>query len=216
MCIFCSDFALEMTISPFGSWIWQNGHCRSIRNGRNSREPVWLCWKWVRNGVNRSTNQFCTAGGSLGFNREYSVEYSIGSAAANERLGLKQEYSWEYSLGSARGSALQSAYRLGSAWIWRACGSVVVYLWARGCAWSNSAESSGGACGLLRAPIKLILAPVSSYGWVLHGGMIKTCFGQLWKFGYLPKYFCFLTNGALIPIVGGRNHWWWLWNTQSG
>ena len=43
------------------------------------------------------------------------MEYSIGSAAANERLGLKQEYSWEYSLGSARGSALQSAYRLGSA-----------------------------------------------------------------------------------------------------
>jgi hypothetical protein len=33
-----------------------------------------------------------------GLNREYSVEYSIGSAAANERLGLKREYSWEYSL----------------------------------------------------------------------------------------------------------------------
>ena len=28
--------------------------------------------------------------------------------------------------------------------------------------------------------------------------------------------FCFLTNGVLIPIVGGRNHWWWLWNTQRG
>jgi hypothetical protein len=24
------------------------------------------------------------------------------------------------------------------------------------------------------------------------------------------KHFCFLTNGALIPIVGGRDHWWWL------
>jgi hypothetical protein len=24
------------------------------------------------------------------------------------------------------------------------------------------------------------------------------------------KRFCFLTNGALIPIVGKRNHWWWL------
>jgi hypothetical protein len=54
---------------------------------------------------------------------------------------------------------------------------------------------------------------VSSYGWALHGGMIKTCFWQLWKFGYLLKHFRFLTNGALIPIVGGRNHWWWLWNT---
>jgi hypothetical protein len=31
-----------------------------------------------------------------GLNREYSVEYSIGSAEANERLGLKREYSWEY------------------------------------------------------------------------------------------------------------------------
>ncbi|KAL9379617.1 hypothetical protein Peur_028099 [Populus x canadensis] len=32
-----------------------------------------------------------------GVNREYSVEYSIGSAAANMRLGLKREYSMEYS-----------------------------------------------------------------------------------------------------------------------
>jgi len=47
-----------------------------------------------------------------------------------------------------------------------------------------------------------------------HCGVIKTCLWQLWKFGYLPKHFCFLTNGALIPIVGGRDHWWWLWNTQ--
>jgi hypothetical protein len=85
-----------------------------------------------------------------------------------------------------------------------------------GCVWSNSAEYSGGACGIPPSPIKLIFAPVSSYGWALHRGMIKTCFGQLWKFGYLPKHFCFLTNGALIPIVGGRNHWWWLWNTRRG
>jgi hypothetical protein len=102
------------------------------------------------------------------------------------------------------------------AWIWRAWTALVFNLWARGCAWSNSAEYSGGACGAPRDLIKLILASVSSYGWALHGWMIKTCFWQLWKFNYLPKHFCFLTNGALIPIVGGRNHWWWLWNTQRG
>ena len=67
-----------MTILPSGSWIWQNGHCRSIRNGPNSREPVWLCREWVRNGLNRSKNQFWASGGSLGLNREYS----IGSAAS--------------------------------------------------------------------------------------------------------------------------------------
>jgi len=75
-----------MTISPSGSRIWQNGHCRSIRNAQNSREPVWLCWNWVRNRVNWSKHQFWASGGSLGLNREYSVEYSIGSAAAIERL----------------------------------------------------------------------------------------------------------------------------------
>jgi len=31
-------------------------------------------------------------------------------------------------------------------------------------AWDNSAESSGGACRLPPSPIKLIFAPVSSYG----------------------------------------------------
>jgi len=71
-----------MTISPSGSRIWQNRHCRSIRNAQNSREPVWLCWNWVRNRVNRSKHQFWASGGSLGLNREYS----IGSAVAIERL----------------------------------------------------------------------------------------------------------------------------------
>jgi len=74
-----------MTISPSGSWIWQNGHYRSIRNASKRREPVWLCWKWVRNGVNRSKHQFWASGGSLGLNREYS----IGSAAAIERLDFE-------------------------------------------------------------------------------------------------------------------------------
>jgi len=39
--------------------------------------------------VNRSKNQFWASGGSLGLNREYSAEYSIGSAAAIERLGFE-------------------------------------------------------------------------------------------------------------------------------
>ena len=43
-----------------------------------------------------------------GLNREYSVEYSIGSAAANERLGLQREYSREYS--SARLEAWLEAW----------------------------------------------------------------------------------------------------------
>ena len=43
-------------------------------------------------------------------------------------------------------------------------------------AWANNAESLGGACGSPRAPIRLILAPMSSYGWALHCGMIKTYF----------------------------------------
>jgi hypothetical protein len=47
-----------------------------------------------------------------GLNPEYSAEYSISSAAANERLGLKREYSWEYS--SARLEAWLEA-RLGAA-----------------------------------------------------------------------------------------------------
>ena len=89
--------------------------------------------------------------------------------------GLKREYSVEYSIGSAGGSACGSA-RLGlTARIWRAWTALVVYLC---CAWSNSSESSGGACGSPRCPINLIFATVSSYGCDLHCGMIKTCFGQ--------------------------------------
>jgi hypothetical protein len=83
-----------------------------------------------------------------------------------------------------------------------------------GCAWAIVAECSGGACGLPLDLMKLIFAPMSSYGWNLHCGMIKKCFWQLWKFRYIPKLFCFLTNGALIPIVGWINHWLWFWNTQ--
>jgi hypothetical protein len=62
------------------------------------------------------TKPILYGGRFAGLNREYSVEYSIGSAAANEqlgsRLGLKREYSWEYS--SARLEAWLEA-RLGAA-----------------------------------------------------------------------------------------------------
>jgi hypothetical protein len=47
--------------------------------------------------VNRSKNKFWASGGSLGLNREYSAEYSIGSAATIERLGF------EFSLVARRG-----------------------------------------------------------------------------------------------------------------
>jgi hypothetical protein len=108
-------------------------------------------------------------------------------------------------------------YRLGST---RLNGSNMARVWLsrrlpRG-TWENSVEYSGGVCGSPRCPIELMFAAVSSYGWALHGGMIKIGFWQLWKFGYLWKYLCFLTNGAKIPIVGGRNHLWWLWNTRRG
>ena len=98
-----------MTISPSGSWLWQNGHRRSIWNAQNSREPVWLCWNWVRNRVNRYKNQFWVSGGSLGLNREYSVEYSIGSTAAKDRLGWRSAY---------------------TARIWRAWTTLVFFLWS--------------------------------------------------------------------------------------
>jgi hypothetical protein len=66
-------------------------------------------------------------------NREYSVEYSIGSAAANNgsayRLGLRREYSMEYS--SARlGLGLRlGAARLKRLDIWRAWTALVFNLW---------------------------------------------------------------------------------------
>jgi len=93
--------------------------------------------------VNRSKNQFWASGGSLGLNREYSAEYSIGSAAAIERLGF------EVGLVARRGLNMA-----------RVCLSRRLPLGA----WSNSAESSGGACGLPPSPIKMIFAPVSLYG----------------------------------------------------
>ena len=74
---------------------------------------------------------------------------------------------------------------------------------ARGLRVVVCAESSGGACGLPRSPVKLILTAVSSSWWALHYGMIKTCFWQLWKFRYTPKLFCFLTNEALIQLLVG-------------
>ena len=143
-----------MTISPSGSWIWQNGHYRSIRNGPNSRKPVWLCWKWVRNELNRSKNRFCTSDGSLGLNREYGARVAQSSSTSI----------------------------------------------ARGWDWATVTGISGGACG---SPRTLIFAPVSSYGLALHCGMIKMCFWQLWKFGYIPKTLLFSDE------QGSDTNCWW-------
>jgi hypothetical protein len=103
-----------------------------------------------------------------GLNREYSVEYSIGSA----RLGCGAAY------GSARqGNILGNIIRLG----WRLglrLGSARLNRLkygargrhsssssgARGCDWATVTGFSGGACGSPRCPIELIFAAVSSYG----------------------------------------------------
>jgi hypothetical protein len=209
-----------MIISPSGSCIWLNGHCRSIRNGQNSREPVWLCWNWVRNRVNRSKHQLWASGDSLGWTGNIlwnilsaRLRLTSGSACGSASTGIFLGIFFGAAGGAAYGSAGLGLKGLIYGARGRHSSSTSS---AHGYDWANSAESSGGVCVLPPSPMKLILASVSLYGWALHNGMIKTCFWQLWKFGYLPKHFCFLTNGALIPIVGGRNHWWWLWNTQRG
>jgi len=38
----------------------------------------------------------------------------------------------------------------------------------------------------------------------------KRVFDNFEKTNVSQQRLCFLTNEALIPIVGGRNHWWWL------
>ena len=108
-----------MTISPSGSWIWQNRHYRSIRNGPNSREPVWLCWKYVRNGLNRSKNNYVRRTVRWGW---------TGNILRNILSAWRGLLRHESRLGSG------SAWRLGSARIWRSCGSVVFNLcraWVR-------------------------------------------------------------------------------------
>jgi len=115
-----------MTISPSGSWIWQNGHCSSIRNGPNSREPVWLCRNQVRKWVNRSKNQFWATGGSLGWTGNIlwnilSARRGLDAARRMARLGK----------GIFFGAAGGSARRGLMAWIWRAWKALVFNLWAR-------------------------------------------------------------------------------------
>ena len=168
------------------------------------------------NGWTGQKNQFWAAGGSLGWTGNIlwnilsaRMRLTRGSACKGNILGNILRRGWR--LGLRLGSARLKWLKYGARGRHSSSTSGRV-----GCAWSNCAESSGGAWGLPPSPIKVILAPVSSYGWALHDGMINTCLWQLWKFGYLPKHFCFLTNGALIPIIGGRNHWWWLWNTRRG
>jgi len=203
-----------MTISPSRSWIWQNEHCISIRNASKRRDRSdfvengsEIGWTGQNTKSGRRAVRWGWTGNILRNILSARLRLSSGSAwhgniLGNILLARLEARLWSRLSGSAR---LEYGARVSQSS--STSGRVV-------CAWSNSAESSGCTCGLPPSPIKLICAPVSSYGWGLHCGMIKTCFWQLWKFGYRPKHFCFLTNRALIPIVGGRNHWWWLWNTQ--
>ena len=108
-----------------------------------------------------------------GLNREYSGEYSRNIPSARWRLEAAR-------LGAVYGAAALGWTRL-VARLDSPCGSagLGVHGSARreygarvaqssstsgrvGCAWANSAESSGGACGLPPSPMKLILAAVSS------------------------------------------------------
>ena len=79
------------------------------------------------------------------------MEYSICSARLGCGAALEREYSWEYASAWLKARLMA---RLGLNGL----------NMARGYVWSNSSESSGGACGSPRAPIKLMFAPVSSYG----------------------------------------------------
>jgi hypothetical protein len=71
--------------------------------------------------VNRSKHQFWASGGSLGLNREYSAEYSIGSAATIERLGFEVGLEARRGLNMAR-VCLSRRLPLGA---WDACGQTV-------------------------------------------------------------------------------------------
>jgi len=117
-----------MTISLSGSWIWLNGHCRSIRNGRNSREPVWLCWNWVRNRVNRSKYRFWASGGSLGWTG--NILWNILSARLRLIAARLEKGIFSGIFCGSAGRLDCGSARLGSkARIWRAWTSLVFFLW---------------------------------------------------------------------------------------
>ena len=106
--------------------------------------------------MNRSKKPILYGGRFAGLNREYSREYSVGSAAAwvTTRLGA-EDGSAMARLGSGLNDAARREYGARgrqSSSTSRARGLRVVFY----------AESSGGACGLRPSLMKLILAPVSS------------------------------------------------------
>jgi len=96
-----------MTISTSESCIWLNGHFRSIRNGRNSREPVWLCCNWVRNRVNRSKHQFWASGGSLGWTG--NILWNILAARLRLITARLSGAAWK---GNILGNILRRGWRL--------------------------------------------------------------------------------------------------------
>jgi hypothetical protein len=71
---------------------------------------------------------------------------------------------------------------------------------ARGLQTSFSSGRVGYSGRMFR---RRVWAPVSSYGWNLHRGMIKMCFWQLWKFKYIPKTLLFSDERG-----SDTNCWW--------
>jgi len=186
-----------MTISPSGSWIWLNGHCRSIQNGRNSQEPIWLCWNWVRNRVNRSKHQFC------GIFYPLDCGYRAARLDAGIFLGI---FSWlGYRLSFDEGLVAQRGLNMARVWLSR---RLPMGAWsARGQTVQNLQVAR---VGYLRIRSSWFL-----HQWVRMDELdtvewSKRVFDNFENSDMSQKHFCFLTNEALIPIVGGRDHWLWL------
>ena len=106
--------------------------------------------------------------------------------------------------------------RLSTTQIWRACSSVVFFLWACRLRVGYSAWVSGGECCPPLNLMNLIFARWVRMDEPYTVEWSKRVFDNFEKSDVSQQHLCFLTNEALIPIIGGRNHWWWLWNTQRG
>jgi len=114
-------------------------------------------------------------------------------------------------LGARLGSWLVARLELRRLGFWLGLsGSAWLKYGARGAQSSSSSgrvgystKISNGECGPPCAPINLIFAPLSLYGWALHFGMIKMCVWQLWKFGYIPEKLLFSDE------QGSDTNCWW-------
>jgi hypothetical protein len=195
-----------MTISPSGSWIWLNGHWRSIRNGLNSWEPVWLCWNWVRNRVNRSKHQFWASGDSLGW---------TGNILAARLWLTSGSASTGIFFGAAYGLRLGWA-RLNGSNMARVDGTRLLPLARVGATGLQFPDLQEERVDHLKLRSSWFLRQWVSLDEIYMLEWSKRVFDNSENSDISQKSFCFLTNGALIPIVGGRNHWWWLWNTRRG